>query len=303
MRNFVGALKADALNVLGEPIRIFTNLVDGRFAVEFVNANGAASGDAVRMKEDHDLADETLLDPRVFNFSATTGADSVHFFEARGLSFDHVEDFLAEMTDQLFGVNRANAFDHAAAEIFFDAFARSGRDGFGKLRFELQAVFAISDPMTFRGNPFPSSYGRERRNNGDKIAMAFDFDAQNAKASFLLEDRDPLDQSGNSIGNLGGACSHNLMREIFISVGQPLVPGFRREWEHAKAEKENGAHRYASVAHRFGIVPVNISGQDAKKSRTGGGNEATDVVTEGCSGAAEVRREKFGKVNRIAGKE
>ena len=155
------------------------------------------------MEEHHDFANEPLFEPRFLDFAPAAGADPADFFESARIALDHVENLFAEMADEFLRVNRTNAFDHAAAKIFLEAFARGGRNCFSELSFELQAVFAVSHPMAFRGDPFAGGNRRERGDNRDEIAMTLHFHAKNTEASLFLEESDALDETGDCFGDLG----------------------------------------------------------------------------------------------------
>ena len=59
-----------------------------------------------------------------------------------------------------------------------------------------------------------------------------------------------------------------------------MIFGFRRKRQDTQAEQENGAHGYAGVTHRFGIIFVDDAGEKAERGWADRGDEATDVVAE-----------------------
>ena len=88
------------------------------------------------------------------------GADAVHLLQSGGFLFDDVEDLLAELVHELLGVDRADALDHAAAQILLDALL-GGRRGAGEhLGPELEAELPVLDPPALGGHPFAGADGR-----------------------------------------------------------------------------------------------------------------------------------------------
>src|SRR3954467_9830634 len=79
LRDFIRRLKTDAWHILGEAIWILANLLDRLLAVKFVNANGPPTAHPVRMEKHHDLANEPLFDPRIFNFSPAPWSNPTNF--------------------------------------------------------------------------------------------------------------------------------------------------------------------------------------------------------------------------------
>jgi hypothetical protein len=74
-------------------------------------------------------------------------SDPSHLPQTIRLDFDRVEHSLAECPNELARVNRADAADHAGAEIFLDALDRRRGGGLEKPRPELLAMGTIIDPF------------------------------------------------------------------------------------------------------------------------------------------------------------
>ena len=81
----------------------------------------------MRLQEDHDLADRLLLGPGGDHPLLALRADAVELRQSLRLLFDDLEHLLAEGPDQLLGEVRADALDHAGAEVLLDAFQRGRR--------------------------------------------------------------------------------------------------------------------------------------------------------------------------------
>ena len=87
------------------------------------------------------------------------GSDAFQFQQPVRFLLDDVEDLLPEGTDQLFREVRADALDHAGAEVLLDALQGTGRDDPQVLGLELKAVLAVVGPGSGALDVFP---GRDR---------------------------------------------------------------------------------------------------------------------------------------------
>ncbi len=192
--NLIGGLEADAVDIAGEAIGIFANGFDGVLAVGFVDANGAAGADAVRVQENHDIANDFLLGPGIFDELAPHRADALNVLEAAGFRFDDVENLLAEFGDEFFGVDGADAFDHTAAEIFLDTFAGGGGRAAEEMGFELKTELAIADPAAFGGEPFAGADGGQGTDDGNFIPVVFRFYFKDGESVLFVEERDSFNQ-------------------------------------------------------------------------------------------------------------
>ena len=93
---------------------------------------------------------DLLLGPGVGDPLRPHLADADHLAQPFRLGLDHVEDLLAERPDQLAGVDRADAPDHARAEILLDALDGGRLGGAHEARLELLTVGAVVDPLARR---------------------------------------------------------------------------------------------------------------------------------------------------------
>jgi hypothetical protein len=194
----IGGFEADAGDISSEDVGVGLDRVDGIVAVGFVDADRAAGADAVGMEEDHDGADDFLFGPGVLDLFAAFGSDAVDLFETRGSMFDDVEDGVAEAFDEFAGADGTDAADHAAAEVFGDAFECGGRGGADEMGLELEPVFAVADPAALGIDPFSRADGRERAEDGDEIAMTAGMNLEDGEARILVEEGHALDQASPS---------------------------------------------------------------------------------------------------------
>src|ERR1044071_2218117 len=197
--NFLGdlvrAFETDAGNILGQSKRIRAHLVDGVLAIGLVDANGAAGAHSIRVQEYHDIPNHPLLGPRILDPATAHWANSLDFLQPPGIGFDDIEDFLAEFLDQLFCVSGADSFDHAAAEILFDAFAGRGCRSLEQLGFEMHPELAIANPTALSREPFSGIYRGKRPDHRDFIPVTARPDFEHCKAVLFIEESDALDQA------------------------------------------------------------------------------------------------------------
>jgi hypothetical protein len=107
------------------------------------------------VQEHHDLADDLLVGPGRRDLGRALGADAAHLAQPPGLGLDDVEDGRAELLDQALCIDRANAADHARAEVSLDALDRRRRRRPEEARPELLAVGAVVHPFAGGGDPLP----------------------------------------------------------------------------------------------------------------------------------------------------
>ena len=92
------------------------------------------------VQEQHDLADHLLLGPAAEMRAARLGPMPATSCSRSGVCSISVEHGLAERLDQLAGVDRADALDHAGAEIAHDALERGRRGRLQEGGLELQPM-------------------------------------------------------------------------------------------------------------------------------------------------------------------
>ena len=115
------------------------------------------------------------------------------------LGLDHVENLLAERPDQLAGIDRADAPDHAGAEILLDALDRGRLGGAHEARLELLTVGAVVDPLARGGDPLPRSHHGGMADHGHQVAMPPRLRPQDAEAVLQVVEGDALDQTGQDL--------------------------------------------------------------------------------------------------------
>ncbi|MDB6112786.1 MAG: hypothetical protein JWR69_4536 [Pedosphaera sp.] len=103
--------------------------------------------------------------------------------------------------------NRTNPLDHAAAQILLDAFLAGGRGGRQYLNPELLAELPVLHPLALGGDPFPGVGGGQGTDHRHQFPVALGLDLEPGEAVLLVEERDPFDQPGETLGKgLGRRC-------------------------------------------------------------------------------------------------
>jgi len=113
------------------------------------------------VQEDHDLPNRFLFLPRFLDASSAFRSDAVDFLQSRRGFRDDREDLFTESIDHFLGVDRTDALDHPAAEIFLDALPGCRGSAFQERGVELQPVFAVPHPAALSSNPFSGADGSQ----------------------------------------------------------------------------------------------------------------------------------------------
>jgi hypothetical protein len=98
------------------------------------------------------------------------------------------------------GVGRANAADHAGAEIFLDAFDRGWWGCFEEFGAKLQAMGGIVRPAAGGLDEFPGRNRCGMAEDGQQIALASRLDPQDAETVLVIMESHPLDEAGEDFG-------------------------------------------------------------------------------------------------------
>jgi hypothetical protein len=100
------------------------------------------------VQKHHDLSDDLLLGPGGCYAICPHRSDAVHFPQAVGLRLDDVENLLAESSQQLLGVDRPDASDHARGRILLDAFDGGRGRSLEEPGLELLTMSAVVRPVS-----------------------------------------------------------------------------------------------------------------------------------------------------------
>src|SRR5207248_5565324 len=147
----------------------------------------------------HELADDLLLGPSGDDLPRALRANAGHLAQARGLLLAYLEYLLAESMDEFPGIDRADAADHAGAQVLLDALNRRRRRELEERGLELHAVDAVVHPGSARLDKLAGRNGRSMAEHGDQLPLAARLDAQHAKPVLVVVERDPLDEAGQDL--------------------------------------------------------------------------------------------------------
>ena len=195
-RDRVGGLKSNASDVARQPIRVLGHDLDGVGTIGLEDPHRPRRADAMAVQEQHDFPDGLLFGPGGQNAGGANRPDAVDLAQPVRRCFDDVEHLVAEGANQLLGVNRANAPDHAGRQVFLDAVGRIGERGAQEPRFELLAVGTVVDPFARGGDPFTGGDRCGVSHQRNQITMATRLGAQDAEAIFGVMISDALDEAG-----------------------------------------------------------------------------------------------------------
>ena len=104
------------------------------------------------------------------------------------------------------GIDRADAADHARAEIFLDPLQRGGRARLEEGGPELQAMGTVVDPRAAHLYPLA---GRDRGgvpDHGDQVALTAHLDPEDAETVLGIVERHPFHQPGKRLRWRSAAC-------------------------------------------------------------------------------------------------
>jgi len=234
----IRCFETDAADVAREPIRVFAHHLDGIRPVSLEDAHRARRADAVAVQKHHDLADHLLLGPGIDDASQSDLANPAHLAQALRRALDDVKHRLAKAADQLLGVDRADAADHARGEIALDPLGGGRRGGPQEPRLELLAVGAVVYPLAGGGDPLTGTDRGGVADDGDEVAVPARLHPQHGEAALGIVERHPLDDAGEhfAIGPRGLVLGHRLVpsggrkrgEQVGVVIGWPVHPGAHR---------------------------------------------------------------------------
>ena len=143
------------------------------------------------------------------------GADAVERAQPLGGVLDHLKDLLSKRRDQCLGKVRADASDHAAAEVLLDALEGAGRRDRQEGRPELQAVLSVGIPPAAGLDELPRLDRGRRAEDGHEVTMASNLDPEDTEACVRAVERDAFDQTGQGFAILRGDVGGHVIRDAF----------------------------------------------------------------------------------------
>ena len=164
--DLVRRLEADALDVLHQPVGVLADDLLHVLAVLLEDLHREVGRHAVALQEDHRLALLRLLGVALHDHLCALGADARHVHQLFRLGIQHIQRLLAEGLDQQLGRRRANAADHAAAQVLFDARERRRLLDLAAADLDLPAVNRVLRPFAGDFQLFARRDGRHDAHGG-----------------------------------------------------------------------------------------------------------------------------------------
>ena len=191
LRQGVGRLEADAVNVQGQAVGIFLHPGDGLGAVGLVDAHRAGRAHAMAVQKDHDVADDLLLGPGRHHTGGALGADAVEFLQARRASAAMTSNTSAPKACTSLRA-KCGPMPLTMPEPRYLSMPSSVVGGTTRscVGLELQAMRAVGHPAAGALDIFPWRDGRGGTHHGDQIAVAAHLDAEDAEAGLLTVEGD-----------------------------------------------------------------------------------------------------------------
>ena len=198
-RDAVGRREADAPDVAAEPVGVRLDDSDGIRAIAAVDLRRLRHGDAVCLREDHQLACSALSGPRLADRLDAPLADAAHLAQAAGVVVEDVYRVRAERVHDPARVRWADAPDEAGGEVAADALDGLRRHARDRPGLELPSARGIVHPLAFSMKHLPFPHGRARAEDHRlllpeaKRAVAIHGHAQHGEASLVVAEHDGLD--------------------------------------------------------------------------------------------------------------
>ena len=121
---------------------------------------------------------------------------------------------------------RADAFDHAAAQVLLDALEGAGRHDLQEGRLELDAVLSVGIPPAAGLDELPRLDRCGRPEDGHEVTMASNFDPEDAEACVRAVECDTFDQTGKGFAIRGGDVGDQAIHDAQSSTVDPAVPAY-----------------------------------------------------------------------------
>ena len=149
-RDRVGRVKADTPDIIGQPVGVLLHHTETVGAVGFKDSRRVSGADIMTLQKQHDIPDFLLFLPASCDSIHPQLPDAIHFQELFRILFNDVQGLRTELLHNAVCKLRADAFDQAAAQIFFNSVGRGGHGLFKDRQRELPAVLCIDTPVALQ---------------------------------------------------------------------------------------------------------------------------------------------------------
>ena len=203
-RDLVGREEADAVEIVGQPVRVLQDHLDRPVAVLFVDPHRKQRRNAVPLEKGHDLPHHPMLLPGRRDHRQFPGGDAMHLPQPRDLVLEDLQGIVAEMADDFFRRRRPYPFDQAGAEVFFEG-RRRRRFLLDRLVGpELPAELGVDGPGAVELHRRPGEDLGLMDGDGDLLLHVVEgLDPEHRPAGVGVVVGDPADDAAEGFGDMG----------------------------------------------------------------------------------------------------
>ena len=204
-RELIGRLEADAAHIERQTIRIALQNAGRLVAVLFEDARGQRGRRAVRLEQQHDVADRALRGPGLLDLLDAPLADAADLTQPLRVFVQYRQARKAEGRNDALGEAWPDPVDQARTEVLLETGQRARRDRHQCLDAKLFTVLRVLDELPSDTHARAGANGGERAHRGHGAATrASTFerpDADHPEARRLIFVGDALDFTGQGGGH------------------------------------------------------------------------------------------------------
>ena len=227
VRDGVGAVESDRIELLAQNVRVLSDHADRAVPPFFVNVRDRRRADIV-LAEDHQFADPRLLAEGFADLRRLFARDAGNVGKPFGMLFDHVEGVVPEPIDDLQCGHGTDPVHVPAREVFQDLVRPGRHDLFDRRDRELLAVFGVIGPVPVEFDAFSLADVRHLSDRRDQFPLVGGKIDHGIVVLLVLKD-DPLDGPDKFTGSPVNAGSGR--RRFFLHRNHP---SFRQFLQGAK---------------------------------------------------------------------
>jgi hypothetical protein len=143
LRQPICRLEADALHLDGQPIGVTLHHQRGAIVVFLHDAIGQAERGAMRLEQQHHVAQPPLLGPATLDALEPAPLEPRHLPQLAAVTIQHLQRAQAKCLYDALGKARAQPWNHARAQVALDAVQRLRRQHHQRVRAKLPAVARV----------------------------------------------------------------------------------------------------------------------------------------------------------------
>jgi len=220
--DLVGGFETDALDLAGGAVGLGGQDAFGLGAKVFYQLQALGRRDAVGLEKNGEFALRTFGVPRLLDSGGAFFPDALDIAEPAGFLAEDAQGIGAETIDNFIGVDLTDAWDEAAAEVFADTIHAGGQFAAEVGDFELGAVLGVVRPFAGEVEGLAAFDARQSADDRDGIGPTFGVswrrganggggigpEFRDGVVVFLVEENDPLNDTGERGGRKAGGGGH-----------------------------------------------------------------------------------------------